>query len=105
MLCWRSVECVTAARRSSWLNERTEVLLDRLAAHDMTLPEDVARQVISDHLDDTATLMRIGGQAAKFYVTDDVVRKIADQILGIDTARGEPNVVSLSARRQRNHHR
>ena len=39
--------------------------------------------------------MRIGRQAAKFYVTDEVIRKIADQLLGIDTCKGELNVVSL----------
>jgi hypothetical protein len=67
----------------------------------MTLPEEVARQVISDHLDGTATLMRIGRQAAKYYVTDDVICKIADQLLGIDAAQGEPDIVSLLARRRR----
>ena len=35
--------------------------------------------------------MRIGRQAAKFYVTDDVIRKIADQLLGIDAGQGEPD--------------
>jgi hypothetical protein len=99
----RSVIRVTAARRSPWLDDRTGVLLDRLAAHHMTLPEEAARQVISDHLDGTATLMRIGRQAAKFYVTDDVIRKIADQLLGIDAAQGEPDVVSLLERRRRKH--
>jgi hypothetical protein len=59
--------------------------------------------VISDHLDTTATLMGIGRQAAKFYVTDDVIHKIADQLLGIDSGQGEPNVVSLLERRQRKH--
>jgi hypothetical protein len=29
----------------------------------MALPEEAARQVISDHLDTTATLMRIGRQS------------------------------------------
>ncbi|MCX2931718.1 hypothetical protein ORI20_15660 [Mycobacterium sp. CVI_P3] len=94
---------MTAARRSPWLDDRTGVLLDRLAAHHMALPEEAARQVISDHLDRTATLMRIGRQAAKFYVTDDVIRKIADQLLGIDAAQGEPDVVSLLERRRRKH--
>jgi hypothetical protein len=41
--------------------------------------------------------MRIGRQAAKFYVTDEVIGKIAPQVLGIDTAEGEPNVSSLFA--------
>jgi hypothetical protein len=67
----------------------------------MTLPEEVACQVISDHLDGTATLMRIGRQAAKFYVTDDVIGKIADQLLGIDAGHGEPDVVSMLDRRRR----
>ena len=80
---------------------RTGVLLDTLAAHQMTLTEEVARQVISDHLDGTATLMRIGRQAAKFHVTDDVIGKIADQLLGVDAGHGEPNVVSLLERRRR----
>ena len=56
--------------------------------------------MISDHLDGTATLMRIGRQAAKFYVTDDVIGN-ADQLLGVDAGHGEPNVVSLFERRRR----
>ncbi len=67
----------------------------------MTLPEDMAREVISDHLDTTARLMRIGRQAAKFYVTDEVVSMMADQILGIDKAQDEPHVISLAAERRK----
>ena len=47
--------------------------------------------------------MCIGRQAAKFYVTDEVICKIADQLLGIDTGKGELNVVSLVARCRRKH--
>lgn len=38
------------ARRSPWMNERTSLLLARLGEYEMTLPEDIARQLISDHL-------------------------------------------------------
>lgn len=62
------------------------MLLARLGEHEMTLPEDVVHNLVSDHLDTTARLMRIGRQAAKFYVTDDVITGLADQILGIDQA-------------------
>ena len=51
--------------------------------------------MISDYLG----LMRIGRQAAKFYVTDEVISGMADQILGIDKAGSEPNVISLAAER------
>lgn len=94
---------VTTARRSPWLNERTALLLERLGEYEITLPEDIARQLISDHLDNTAQLMRIGRQAAKFYVTDDVIGKIANRLLGIDHAEPHDGVVSLAeARRRRN---
>jgi hypothetical protein len=41
------------ARSSPWLDERTSLLLQRLAEHNITAPEDVLRQVLSDHLDTT----------------------------------------------------
>ena len=44
------------------------------------MSEDVARHDISDHLDHIAEMMRIGRQAAKMYVTDDVIGDIADRI-------------------------
>ena len=91
---------MTKVRRSSWLDERAALLLARLAEYEMTLPEDVVRELISDHLDTTARLMRIGRQAAKFYVTDDVIAKIANQILGIDQAKANDGVASLAAARR-----
>lgn len=92
---------MTTVRRSRWLDARTALLLARLSEYQMTLPDDVVRELISDHLDTTARLMRIGRQAAKFYVTDDVIGKIADQILGIDHAKADDGVVSLAAARRR----
>ena len=91
---------MTKARSSPWLNDRTALLLDRLAEHGMTLPENLGRELISDHLGTTARLMRIGRQAANFYVTE-VISKIADQVLGIDKAQGEANVISLAAERRK----
>ncbi|MDQ1306096.1 MAG: hypothetical protein QG671_1928 [Actinomycetota bacterium] len=92
---------MTKMRRSPWLDDRTALLLARLTEYEMTLPEDVVRELISDHLDTTARLMRIGRQAAKFYVTDDVIATIAHQILGIDQAAANDGVVSLAAARRR----
>ena len=76
-------------------------MLERLGEYEMTLPDDVARKLVSEHLDTTAQLMRIGRQAAKFYVTDDVIGKIADRILGIDQAKSGSDVVSLAVARRR----
>lgn len=95
---------MTKVRRSRWLDDRVAVLLTRLGEYEMTLPEDVVRQLISDHLDTTARLMRIGRQAAKFYVTNDVITGIADQILGIDQEAVDGAVVSLAAARRRKSH-
>jgi hypothetical protein len=92
---------MTPARSSPWLNERTTLLLVRLAEHGITAPEEVLRQLISDHLDTTARLMRIGRQAAKVYVTDDVIGTLADQLLGIDKADSHANVFSLAAERRK----
>jgi hypothetical protein len=89
------------ARSSPWLDERTLLLQQRLAEHDITAPNGVLRQLLSDHLDTTARLMRIGRQAAKVYVTDDVISKIADQLLGIDKADDHGNVISFATQRRK----
>lgn len=108
ILSRRTTEGVTVARmpkvpRSRWLDDRTALFLARLAEYKMTLPEDFVRELISDHLDTTARLMRIGRQSAKFYVTDDVIAKLADQILGVDQTESDDGVVSLArARRRKN---
>ncbi|ORA23384.1 hypothetical protein [Mycobacterium aquaticum] len=72
------------ARRSPWLDERAALLAKTLSErHGLQMPDDVmaaARDDISDHLDQLAALMRIGRQAAKMYVTDDVIAKMAQRI-------------------------
>ncbi|WP_237156611.1 hypothetical protein [Mycobacteroides abscessus] len=65
-------------RRSPWMNERTGQFMARLMAHGLEIPEDRARERISNQVDFTAERMRIGRQAAKYYVTQDLVEKMAD---------------------------
>ena len=48
--------------------------------HGMQIEEDTARYDVSNHLDLVAERMRIGRQAAKVYVTDDVIEGLADHI-------------------------
>jgi hypothetical protein len=89
------------ARRSPWIDGRTTLLLGYLEDYEFTLPEDLARQLISDHLDEVAELMRIGRQAARFYVTDEVVQKIADKLVGaLPSDSDDRNVVPLAALRR-----
>ena len=87
------------------MDERVSVLNTKLAEHQMELPERAARQVISDHLDTTARLMRVGRQAARRYVTDEVVAKLADRLLGLEMYNTETNVVSLAEHRRKITHR
>lgn len=72
------------ARRSPWLDERAELLIRLLfERHGLQMPDDgiaAVRDDISDHLNEVAALMRIGRQAAKMYVTDDVIGDMADRI-------------------------
>lgn len=89
------------ARRSPWIDGRTKLLLACLDEYDFTLPDDVARQLISDHLDGVAERMRIGRQPARHYVTDEVIRKIADKLVGASPSDSDDlNVVSLAALRR-----
>ncbi|SLJ39412.1 Uncharacterised protein [Mycobacteroides abscessus subsp. abscessus] len=68
-------------RRSPWLNDRATLLVQYLAdSYGLTVSEDVAREDVSSHLDLIAERMRIGRQAAKYYVTDDAIRGLADHI-------------------------
>jgi hypothetical protein len=69
------------ARRSPWMNERAEFLVKYMAEHhSLKITEDVAREDISTQVDFTAERMRIGRQAAKHYVTEDLVRRLGDRI-------------------------
>ncbi|MEU9805401.1 hypothetical protein [Mycobacterium sp. NPDC050853] len=60
------------------MNERAAQFIARLQAHGLEIPEDRARERISRQVDFTAERMRIGRQAAKYYVTQDLVEKMAD---------------------------
>lgn len=63
------------------MNERARLLVRLLnERYGLELGEDVAREDISDHVDYVAEMMRIGRQAAKAYVTDDVISRMADRI-------------------------
>jgi len=56
------------------MNEKAQLLVRLLdKRYGLTITEDVAREDISDHVDRVATMMRVGQQAAKFYVTDEVI--------------------------------
>lgn len=63
------------------MNERADLLVTLLEERfGLQLGEQAARDTISDHVDRVAEAMRIGRQAAKMYVTEETVSKIADQI-------------------------
>jgi hypothetical protein len=64
----------------------------------LAITDDVAREDIANHVDRVASMMRIGRQAAKYYVTDDVIEGFAAHIVA---AVGANNVVDLDARRSR----
>ena len=67
---------------SPWLIDRADLLLERLRAFSLELPTEAAQRHISDHLDLVAARMRIGRPAAKMYVTDEVIRKMAARLAG-----------------------
>ena len=63
------------------MNARAELLVRLLdERYGMTITEDIAREDISSHVDLVAEMMRIGRQAAKYYVTEDVISDMADRI-------------------------
>lgn len=69
------------ARRSPWINDKAALLVRLLRErYDLTISEDVAREDISNHVDHVAAMMRVGRQAAKPYVTDDTISRMADRI-------------------------
>jgi hypothetical protein len=82
-------------------------LLAELGEREMTLPEEVARQVISDQLDEVAARIGVGRRAARIYVTDDVIADLAAEILGINDGADstQVNVVSIVAERLRRRRR
>jgi hypothetical protein len=95
----RTVDPVKA-RRSRWIDDRTARLLSCLAEYELAVPEDVARQLISDHLDGIAERMRIGRQAARYYFTDEAIQTLADELVGSRSSADASNVVSLAETRR-----
>ncbi len=69
------------ARRSPWINLRTQQLLDYLKTrHQLTITEGAARESISKHVDEVAVQMRINRQGAKFYLTEETIHALGNQI-------------------------
>ncbi|TDZ91193.1 hypothetical protein [Mycobacteroides salmoniphilum] len=63
------------------MNERAQFLVRYLAEqHGICITEGIAREDISTQVDRVAARMRIGRQAAKYYVTEDYLRKFGDHI-------------------------
>lgn len=90
---------MTKARSSPWLNARAALLVRLLADRGLVVSERTARQDISDYLDQVATRMRIGRQAAKPYVSDEIISGMADWIAkAVDERR---TLVDLDAERRR----
>lgn len=80
------------------MNEKAELLVRLLEErYGLAITEEVAREDISNHVDRVASMMRIGRQAAKYYVTDDVIEGFAAHIAA---AVGSNNVIDLEGYRQ-----
>lgn len=62
------------------MNERAQLLVRLLAEQGHEISEDVAREDVSSHVDLIAERMRIGRQAAKVYVTDEYMERLANHI-------------------------
>lgn len=63
------------------MNDRAELLVRLLdEKYGLTIAEEIAREDVSSHVDHVAGAMRIGRQAAKLYVTDEVISGLADRI-------------------------
>ncbi|AMU59018.1 Uncharacterised protein [Mycobacteroides abscessus subsp. abscessus] len=69
------------ARKSPWLNARANLLKQTLSEqYGLSITEDTAREDVSAHVDFVAERMRIQRRAAKAYVTEDVIRGLAEHI-------------------------
>ncbi len=69
------------ARRSPWIDEKARLLVRLLdERHGLQIDEDCARDDISDHVDLVSERMRIGRQAAKVHVTDEVIEDLAARV-------------------------
>ncbi|OBJ97593.1 hypothetical protein A5746_01725 [Mycolicibacterium conceptionense] len=74
------------AGRSPWMNDRVTVLRGFLAdLHGLHLPPELARVQVAGHIELLVSVLRLDRQAARQFVTDDVLREMA---LDIATAVG-----------------
>lgn len=79
------------------MNRKSQLLVRLLdSRYGLAITEDVAREDISNHVGLVAITMRIGRQAAKYYVTDDVIAGLAAHIA---TAIAAHNVVDRDRHR------
>ncbi|WP_243858255.1 hypothetical protein [Mycobacterium sp. DL440] len=69
------------AGRSPWMNDRVTVLRGFLAdLHGLHLPPELARVQVAGHIDLLVSVLRLDRQAARQFVTDDVLREMAVDI-------------------------
>ncbi|MCV7065654.1 hypothetical protein H7H51_07845 [Mycolicibacterium farcinogenes] len=67
--------------RSPWMNDRVTVLRRFLAdMHGLHLPPELARVQVAGHIELLVSVLRLDRQAARQFVTDDVLREIAIDI-------------------------
>lgn len=67
--------------RSPWMNERVTVLRRFLAdMHGLHLPPELARVQVAGHIELLVSVLRLNRQAARQFVTDDVLREMAIDI-------------------------
>ncbi|MGV0815214.1 hypothetical protein ABQF34_24925 [Mycolicibacterium boenickei] len=67
--------------RSPWMNDRVTVLRRFLAdVHGLHLPPDLARVQVAGHVELLVSVLRLDRQAARQFVTDDVLREMAIDI-------------------------
>ncbi|WKG03235.1 hypothetical protein [Mycolicibacterium sp. HK-90] len=71
----------TVTGRSPWMNDRVTVLRRFLAdVHGLHLPPELARVQVAGHVELLVSVLRLDRQAARQFVTDDVLREIAIDI-------------------------
>jgi hypothetical protein len=71
----------TVADRSPWMKDRVTVLRGFLAdLHGLQLPPELARVQVAGHIELLVCVLRLDRQAARQFVTDDVLREIAVDI-------------------------
>lgn len=92
-------------RRSPWMNQRAAQLVRLLAQrHGHAITEENAREDISHQVDLIAKRMRIGRQAAKYYVTEEYIAGFADHIAAVIDRHNEAvstgEASDLSAKRR-----